>query len=758
MSSPDPLEQLRRLKSSSSKFHDQLSNILYGQEYKQWVQGIRGDEAMGLVDYLDRALDTLDPASSGFRKCLRELRHICGARTILPTSYALSSQVLVVGRQPVASGGSGDVYEGTLNSLKVCVKRVRIYSKDNHVNPLKTFYQEAVVWKHLEHKNIVHLLGITATPLQLVSEWMPSGDLTDYIRKCPDAGRLDLLSDVAEGLYFLHSRNIIHGDLKGPNILVDGDGHARITDFGLATVTQNLDSIRSASDDQGHTARWTAPEILNEKGTYSKEADVFSFAMVMIEVFTGAIPFNNYLPAAATLAIMNGQRPLRPNHSDFTGELWELMQRCWHHDLHMRPEVAGILKVLNGIEPPPTKPYLNGIGSSSTLSIGQQSLLATLPKTTAKHSPSLHSTISTASRPAPQVSSQLSEYSSDPVPPANRGGGAGMHLSHEGGPYGSSQVTSQDPPSGTDYYRPSEQQGGQLSGRMSRRPSRRSTAASEPSSPMPTDPHPFDFTELQKSQVYGHTGGAGKSHVSLKNTLGDRNRSKKDVSGKGSRELSVRELVFTVAETGLGLDLNRDLDDNGEGKYWSEGRRDNHGGSRSVLKLGDGYSQGGPSRNPSRIDLSKYPSRDYLAKHGQSKTNLPNAGRSSSRLDLVKTGDGTLSRRPSKKEPSKMNGHAAGKASYHELPTGAKSRHQSQLDPGDTHQENQGSSSPQTHQDPQKLPPEGKNDVRPPDQRLNVIVIVPGLTTRGLSDFAASRLLRRHSTLATGRTDFILGT
>lgn len=49
---------------------------------------------------------------------------------ILPTSYTLSSQALDVGRQPVASGGSGDVYEGSLHGSKVCVKRVRVYSKD----------------------------------------------------------------------------------------------------------------------------------------------------------------------------------------------------------------------------------------------------------------------------------------------------------------------------------------------------------------------------------------------------------------------------------------------------------------------------------------------------------------------------------------------------------------------------------------------------------------------------------------------------
>ena len=69
-----------------------------------------------------------------------------------------------------------------------------------------------------------------------------------------------------------------------PNILVDATGCARITDYCLAAVTQNLNSINSASDDHGHTARWTAPEILNEEGSYSKEADVFSFAMVAVEV------------------------------------------------------------------------------------------------------------------------------------------------------------------------------------------------------------------------------------------------------------------------------------------------------------------------------------------------------------------------------------------------------------------------------------------------------------------------------------------
>ena len=69
-----------------------------------------------------------------------------------------------------------------------------------------------------------------------------------------------------------------------PNIFVDTAGQAMITDCGVAVVTKNLDSIRGAPDEHGDSARWIAPEILANRGTFSKEADVFSFAMVTVEV------------------------------------------------------------------------------------------------------------------------------------------------------------------------------------------------------------------------------------------------------------------------------------------------------------------------------------------------------------------------------------------------------------------------------------------------------------------------------------------
>jgi len=201
------LRQLGLLDGPSPEFHDQLTNILDGEEYARCVMDLQGGDLARLVDYLDKvryrasllrphlkspkALDTLHPASPVFHRCLYELRHVCGTRAVLPTSCTPPSPLTTIGRQPIALRSSGDLYEGrTLDGLKVRINRVRVRSQEG-----PTLYQAAVAWKRLEHQSIVPLLGVTFSPLQFISEWMPGGDLTGYINKYPGADRISLVGD-----------------------------------------------------------------------------------------------------------------------------------------------------------------------------------------------------------------------------------------------------------------------------------------------------------------------------------------------------------------------------------------------------------------------------------------------------------------------------------------------------------------------------------------------------------------------------------
>lgn len=104
--------------------------------------------------------------------------------------------------------------------------------------------------------------------------------------------------------------------------------------------------------------RWTAPEIFQGTAIASKKADVFSFAMVMFEVFSGKVPFPDLATQAVPAAIMRGERPERPAHPGLTNPLWELIERCWGESPGGRPEMEDVVKDLKKIEdtPSPRKP------------------------------------------------------------------------------------------------------------------------------------------------------------------------------------------------------------------------------------------------------------------------------------------------------------------------------------------------------------------------------------------------------------------
>ena len=153
------LQALHRLNLSSPDSHGKLSDVLYGEEYAQCVLRLEDEDLVWLINYLEKVrhkchaamsrlplkpvqvLDCLDPFSLASRKCLRELRSICSTRVTLPPSYALPSQLLKIDSLPFTSGGFGDVYMGTLDGSKICVKRIRVYTKDVLQTAVKVYFR-----------------------------------------------------------------------------------------------------------------------------------------------------------------------------------------------------------------------------------------------------------------------------------------------------------------------------------------------------------------------------------------------------------------------------------------------------------------------------------------------------------------------------------------------------------------------------------------------------------------------------------------
>ncbi|KAJ6567166.1 kinase-like domain-containing protein [Mycena vulgaris] len=268
----------------------------------------------------------------------------------------LDGRVTLNLNEPVITNGNyGDVYMGSLESLQadsqpetVAVKMIRGRSiKDSDIRvrhvcsdesselvPQK-FLKEVHTWSRLDYTNnhILPLFGITLDlggTLSIISPWMAKGSAKKYtsdatIHPGP------LLHDIVTALHYLHTEaNMYHGDLKGDNILVSASGRGFLADFGFSVLVSSSFSL-SISHPVGGTPLWMAPEKLAGQGD-SAAADVYSFAMLILELFTRKDPFEGE-PSPNREEVQNGRRPGRPTPdmtlNRLTDDWWKICKLCW---------------------------------------------------------------------------------------------------------------------------------------------------------------------------------------------------------------------------------------------------------------------------------------------------------------------------------------------------------------------------------------------------------------------------------------------
>ncbi|KAF8845927.1 kinase-like protein [Paxillus ammoniavirescens] len=286
-----------------------------------------------------------------------------------PVVPDLTGSIIKLNDQHSGGGSFGDVYRckhrSDSSTKEVAVKAFRFNFTANEQGgngndgTVKMIRRELGIWRRLDHKNIVPFLGVTygfgrIGATSLVSLWMPNGTLHDFLAKhdvrLTTARRLQLLLDIANGLHYLHSFPIIHGDLNCNNVLLDENDNARLTDFGYASLIGEIPEALAYlqwSSWRAGAVRWAAPEQIKEDIPQPMtKSDIYSFGNLAFQVFSGQLPWSEVQKdAAVVLHVAEGRKPCRPKSRPVDDRHWEFIERCWS-EIQERPSANDIVSTL----------------------------------------------------------------------------------------------------------------------------------------------------------------------------------------------------------------------------------------------------------------------------------------------------------------------------------------------------------------------------------------------------------------------------
>ncbi|KAG8711151.1 hypothetical protein FRC08_016249 [Ceratobasidium sp. 394] len=264
---------------------------------------------------------------------------------------------------PISTGGFGDVYRGRLESGQgVAIKCMRIIdlSSDGQQRRkhLKYAAREIHTWSRLQHPHVLKLLGLAEyrNQIAMVSPWLEGGALRNYLAQHPEVNRPQLCVQIADGLSYLHQCGVVHGDLKGDNVLISDAGDAMLTDFGNAVLQERTLQFTYTTAKVNVSLRWAAPELLGEDASHSIGADIFALGMTILETITGNIPYTGVKDVAVMFAIMQNRPPKRPEahiptKSKYGNFIWWLLNRCWASDPGSRPTAEQVRKNMGLVQP-----------------------------------------------------------------------------------------------------------------------------------------------------------------------------------------------------------------------------------------------------------------------------------------------------------------------------------------------------------------------------------------------------------------------
>ena len=241
----------------------------------------------------------------------------------------------------LGKGAFGSVYRA-LNwntGETVAVKQIKL--ADLPKSELRVIMLEIDLLKNLDHDHIVKYHGFVKTPetLNIILEYCENGSLHSISK---NFGRFPenlvglYMSQVLQGLLYLHDQGVIHRDIKGANILTTKQGLVKLADFGVASRTTGLHESSVVG-----TPYWMAPEVIELTGA-TTASDIWSLGCTVIELLDGKPPYHTLQPMPALFRIVNDDHPPLPQGASPT--VIDFLMQCFQKDPNLRVTAKKLLR------------------------------------------------------------------------------------------------------------------------------------------------------------------------------------------------------------------------------------------------------------------------------------------------------------------------------------------------------------------------------------------------------------------------------
>jgi predicted Ser/Thr protein kinase len=292
-----------------------------------------------LEDDATRRLDSAKPSSGKSSLRTPSFDSIDNARFV--PGAILAERYRIVGL--LGKGGMGEVYRA--DDLKlgqaVALKFLPEHLLANGV-ALARFHREVRVARQVSHKNVCRVYDIGETDGRhfLSMEYIKGEELSSLLRRIgrlPFDKAIQLARQICAGLAAAHDAGVLHRDLKPANVMIDGDGNARVLDFGLAGLSEEFGEDERAAG----TPAYMAPEQLEGK-PFTPRSDIYSLGLVLYELFTGKRAFD--APSLHELIKLrrSDTTPTTPTSivKDLDPLIEKVIDRCLQRDPEKRPSSA----------------------------------------------------------------------------------------------------------------------------------------------------------------------------------------------------------------------------------------------------------------------------------------------------------------------------------------------------------------------------------------------------------------------------------